>query len=103
MATLECCDLAKKLVTLLDLCVSSLRRGHANLLCIVPILTDGQPKQTQNWRDIKASKVTHFSNFSVMADNMRKKETFEIQPDISAGVLSLRGWLPFWRPRKVET
>jgi hypothetical protein len=24
----------------LDLCVSSLRRGHANLLCIVPILTD---------------------------------------------------------------
>ena len=29
-----------KLVTLLDLCVSSLRRGHANLLCIVPILSD---------------------------------------------------------------
>ena len=26
--------------SLLDLCVSSLRRGHANLLCIVPILTD---------------------------------------------------------------
>ena len=25
------------LFTLLDLCVSSLRRGHANLLCIVPI------------------------------------------------------------------
>ena len=24
----------------LDLCVSSLREGHANLLCIVPILTD---------------------------------------------------------------
>ena len=33
-------DFGKKLVTLLDLCVSSLRRGHANLLCIVPILTD---------------------------------------------------------------
>ena len=30
----------KKIDTLLDLCVSSLRRGHANLLCIVPILTD---------------------------------------------------------------
>ena len=29
-----------KLFTLLDLCVSSLRRGHANILCIVPILTD---------------------------------------------------------------
>ncbi len=24
----------------LDTCVSSLREGHANLLCIVPILTD---------------------------------------------------------------
>ena len=30
----------KKLGSLLDLCVSSLRRGHANLLCIVPILMD---------------------------------------------------------------
>ena len=30
----------KKFDTLLDLCVSSLRRGHANLLCIVPILPD---------------------------------------------------------------
>ena len=33
----------KKLFTLLDLCVSSLRRGHANRLCIVPILT-GDPR-----------------------------------------------------------
>ena len=31
---------AKKVDTILDFCVSSLRRGHANLLCIVPILTD---------------------------------------------------------------
>ena len=30
----------EKFGTLLDLCVSSLRRGHANLLCIVPILSD---------------------------------------------------------------
>ena len=30
----------KKVVPFLDICVSSLRRGHANLLCIVPILTD---------------------------------------------------------------
>ena len=30
--------LPKKLVTLLDLCVSSLRSDHANLLCIVPML-----------------------------------------------------------------
>ena len=30
----------KQMFTLLDLCVSSFRRGHANLLCIVPILMD---------------------------------------------------------------
>ena len=32
--------------TLLDVCVSSLRRGHANLLCIVPILTDDSPRES---------------------------------------------------------
>ena len=41
----------KKLSTLLDLCVSSLRRGHANLLCIVPILTD-DPRRESNMRVI---------------------------------------------------
>jgi len=30
---------------ILDLCVSSLRRGHANLLCIVPIFADDLPKK----------------------------------------------------------
>ena len=34
------------LFTLLDVCVSSLRRGHANLLCIVPILTDGPQRES---------------------------------------------------------
>jgi hypothetical protein len=38
----------KKLDTLLDLCVSSLRRGHANLLCIVPILTDDPRRESEN-------------------------------------------------------
>ena len=37
---------SKKLFTLLDLCVSSLRRGHANLLCIVPILTDDPRRES---------------------------------------------------------
>ena len=32
--------------TLLDLCVSSLRRGHANILCIVPILTDDPRRES---------------------------------------------------------
>ena len=37
----------KKFDTLLDLCVSSLRRGHANLLCIVPILTDDPRRESR--------------------------------------------------------
>ena len=37
----------KKWCTLLDLCVSSLRRGHANLLCIVPILTDDPRRESR--------------------------------------------------------
>jgi hypothetical protein len=39
----------KKLVTLLDLCVSSLRRGHANLLCIVPILSDDPLRESMRF------------------------------------------------------
>ena len=35
--------------TLLDLCVSSLRRGHANLLCIVLILTDDPRMDSNPW------------------------------------------------------
>ena len=35
-----CGRIQKILEPFLDLCVSSLREGHANLLCIVPILTD---------------------------------------------------------------
>ena len=35
------------LFTLLDLCVSSLRRGHANLLCVVPILRDDPRRRCQ--------------------------------------------------------
>ena len=43
------CTRKKKLCTLLDLCVSSLRRGHANLLCIVPILTDDPRRESICW------------------------------------------------------
>ena len=45
----------KNLVTLLDLCVSSLRRGHANLLCIVPILSDDLRGESNKFgfRDIR--------------------------------------------------
>ncbi len=40
----------KKFEPFLDLCVSSLRRGHANLLCIVPILSDVSEETTTNVR-----------------------------------------------------
>ena len=36
-----------QLFTLLDVRVSSLRRGHANLLCIVPILTDDARRESR--------------------------------------------------------
>ena len=36
----------KKFSALPDLCVSSLRRGHANLLCVVPILTDDPRRES---------------------------------------------------------
>ena len=35
------------LLTLLDLCVLSLRRGHANIVCIVPILTDDPRRESE--------------------------------------------------------
>ena len=40
----------KKFDTILDFCVSSLRRGHANLLCIVPILTDDSEENPKTSR-----------------------------------------------------
>ena len=40
MCTNDASHSQKILEPFLDLCVSSLREGHANLLCIVPILTD---------------------------------------------------------------
>ena len=50
---------AKKLFTLLDLCVSSLRRGHANLLCIVPILTDDPRRESSRSHFHKKLRTTH--------------------------------------------
>ena len=44
--------LYQKVFTLLDSCMSSLRRGHANLLCIVPSLTDDPRREStrEMWR-----------------------------------------------------
>ena len=41
-------------------CVSSLRRGHANLLCIVPILVYVLPKQVHPEREIYLICWSHF-------------------------------------------
>ena len=43
---------SKKNLYLLDFCVASLRRGHANLLCIVPILTDVPRKESSQILEI---------------------------------------------------
>ena len=51
----------KKMFTLLDLCVSSLRRGHANLLCIVPILTD-DPRRESNRHCADKDQLFFFSD-----------------------------------------
>ena len=42
----------KKFGPFLDLCVSSLRRGHANLLCIVPILSDVSEETNFNYLEL---------------------------------------------------
>ena len=52
--------------TLLDSCVSSLRRGHADLLCIVPILTD-DPRRESNL-DVVVVVVCDFCLY-VLLDN----------------------------------
>ena len=38
-----------KTIKILDLCVSSLREGHANLVCIVSIVTDVTKVGNQSW------------------------------------------------------
>jgi hypothetical protein len=43
------------------LCVSSLRRGHANILCIVPILTDDPRRESTKATLMKARVSEHCS------------------------------------------
>ena len=47
------------LFTLLDLCVASLRRGHANLLCIVPILTDNPRRESRPHLSLSEHRQRH--------------------------------------------
>ena len=57
----------KKLVTLLDLCVSSLRRGHTNLLCIVPILSDDRRSESK-----KLSNKKHVTLLDLCVSSLRR-------------------------------
>ena len=50
-----------KLFTLLDVCVSSLRRGHANILCIVPIVTDDPRRESQGNIPVRTSRFEHIA------------------------------------------
>lgn len=60
------------------ICVSSLRRGHANLLCIVPILVYVLPKRAQNFA---------FLQFTARVKRMKKVPwmtiTAHMQPKLS--------------------
>ena len=49
-------------------CVSSLRRGHANLLCIVPILTD-DPRRESKQRKTKDCRQDRQDNQNTAARN----------------------------------
>ena len=51
------------LFTLPDLRVSSLRRGHANLLCIVPILTDDPRRESKETEKEQKSRAYIFGGF----------------------------------------
>ena len=55
---------AKKIWNASRICVSSLRRGHANLLCIVPILVYVLPKRARflpsTWHLLKAHSAISF-------------------------------------------
>ena len=57
--------LFEKLFTILDLCVSSLRRGHANLLCIVPIFSDSPRRGSGMHRDTRGRRWDHHRAFAV--------------------------------------
>ena len=61
----DCSMLQKKLFTLLDLCVSSLRRGHANLFCIVPILTDDPRRQSGKHACLKHTRLASSRRFAL--------------------------------------
>ena len=70
-------DVNKKFGTLLDLCVSSLRRGYANLLCIVPILTDDPRRES-----------TQLARPTAKLARKKKKQTLAMDGHIATGLIA---------------
>ena len=60
-------DAIQYMFTLLDLCVSSLRRGHANLLCIVPILTDDPRRESTQYNICSNARISKLISATVRA------------------------------------
>ena len=74
----------QKIDTLLDLCVSSLRRGHANLLCIVPILTDDLRRESKS----KSAQNGTWSSTAHQASEMCEPVSLNVGADQQVRVLS---------------
>jgi hypothetical protein len=66
-----------KMITLLDLCVSSLRRGQANLLCIVPILTDDPRRESKEKKHIYDKTTTAQHRTTKPTTTMPNNKSFE--------------------------
>ena len=77
----------EKLFGLLDLCVSSLRRGHANLFCLVPILRDDPRRaHTRHPGGVQSRKASNLTTFRANVVNFEYLlENFMIFKDLGDG------------------
>jgi hypothetical protein len=58
-------------------CVSSLRRGHANLLCIVPILVYVLPKQAHMRKKISCIRINYTDILGITGFRINAKNSIE--------------------------
>ena len=63
-----------RLFTLLDLRVPSLRRGHANLLCVVPILKDDPRRESGRYRRAPFLFVCHLGERACLLAGCAKSQ-----------------------------
>ena len=77
------------MITLLDLCVSSLRRGHANLLCIVPSLTDDPRRESKRKAKQKSKPLPKVKTRSLPSRGGLQGGPYRLHRR-----LNTRAWLP---------